>query len=167
MKLFFATAALILLAGPASLAAGKQKPQDPGSPQRAIGKIVYVFTGAVDDGQAANLGVATSVNCTDFGPGGTKLEFVTTKYNLTTVDDFTTGLLGNGATYTYSTHGAFLYAEDHSAPGGAFLDQGRITVRSTNTNVVCTATVEDAASASPIGWQLHGIRFNPVVGTQE
>jgi hypothetical protein len=47
------------------------------------------------------------------------------------------------------------------------INQGVIGVSATNNNMVCTAQVLDASAAVPSGIDLHGIRLNPIQGTQE
>jgi hypothetical protein len=47
------------------------------------------------------------------------------------------------------------------------MDQGTIAVGATTTEIVCTANMVNAASATPTGFDLHGIRYNPSPGSAE
>jgi hypothetical protein len=64
-----------------------------------------------------------------------------------------------------STHPTTIFIESNLATGT--FSQGTTAIAATSINVICTAMIVDAASASPIGIALRGIRFNPIPGAQE
>lgn len=126
--------------------------------------IIYRFPGVRDNGGADNAGVATSFHCTNFSGVPENVRIV--------VRDFDGTLKGNMAfavthlsTLTVSTHPTALYSDAQLASGN--VAQGTAAIAATSINVICTAVTLDAASASPNGFALRGIRFNPVPGSQE
>ena len=68
---------------------------------------------------------------------------------------------------TKATHGT-VNIEDlpHIAPGVG-INQGTLAIAATSRDIVCTALVTDAATPTPHGVALRGIRFNPATGSQE
>jgi hypothetical protein len=128
-------------------------------------KLLYIFPGARDNGGAAGTGVAMSVHCTSFSPATEKLN-----YTVLNFDSSKKALLdlniGAGQTRTASSHDTVLYAEDLILNTGV-LNQGRVVIRATAANIVCTAHILDASAAVPNGIDLHGLRLNGVPNSQE
>jgi hypothetical protein len=128
-------------------------------------QAVYLFPGARDNGGGAGTGVATSVHCTNFSGATEKLLYVVLNFDSSTKANLNLNI-GQSQTRTASTHDTVLYAEDLILNTGV-VNQGVVGVSSTNINIVCTAQVLDAAAATPNGFELHGIRMNPLPGTSE
>jgi len=140
------------------------------APDRALGAIgdaeviLYRFTGVHDNGGASGTGVATTFHCTNFSGTGESIRIV--------VRDSVAGVVANTAitashlqTKTFTTHVVFLYGGSPLNTGAVM--QGTAAIAATSTSVVCTAMTIDAASTSPVGIALHGVRFNPIPGSQE
>jgi len=135
--------------------------------QAALGDaevIIYRFPGVRDNGGADNTGVATTFHCTNFSGVPETIRIV--------VRDFDSTLKANLpfvvihlATLTMSTHQTTFYSDGSLSAG--VVAQGTAAIAATSTNIICTAVTLDAASASPDGFALRGIRFNPVPGSQE
>ena len=51
--------------------------------------------------------------------------------------------------------------------GTGAINQGTAAIAATSINLICTAMTVDAASFSPVGISLRGIRFNPIPGSRE
>src|SRR5262245_3506833 len=126
--------------------------------------IIYRFPGVRDNGGADNAGVTTSFHFTNFSGVPETIRIV--------VRDFDGTLKANVpfvvihlATLTASTHPTALYSDATLATG--VVAQGTAAIAATSTNVICTAVTLDAASATPNGFALRGIRFSPVPGSQE
>ena len=128
-------------------------------------QVIYLFSGARDDGGGASDGVATSVHCTSFSGVSETLQFQARDFN-GTIKGNQTGAIGSSQTVTASTHAAFLYNNNIVLNTGS-LSQGTVGVLATSINIVCTAQVLDAGSNRPNGFTLNGTRFNPIPGTQE
>src|SRR5262245_7251000 len=127
--------------------------------------ILYRFPGVRDNGGAPNMGVATSFHCTNFS-GATEIIRIV-------IRQFSGALVVNTAfdiahleTVTASTHQNNLYSVSAVLGTGA-INQGTAAIAATSTNISCTAMTADAASFSPVGISLRGIRFNPIPGSQE
>jgi hypothetical protein len=127
-------------------------------------QVIYLFSGVKDNGGGAGVGVATSVHCTNFSGATENLQFVV-RDNSATVKADVTVTIGQAQTRTASTHGTSLYAEQLLQTGS--VGQGALGILSTSVNIACTAQILDASTAVPNGISLHGIRFNPIPGTQE
>ena len=128
--------------------------------------ILYRFPGVTDDGGGVRTGVATSFHCTNFSGVTETVRIVVRNEN--------DGLVANLAlnishlrTRTYTTHAVVLYGGPIAVLNTGLILQGSAAIAATSTSVVCTAMTIDAASASPVGIKLHGVRFNPIPGTQE
>ena len=125
---------------------------------------VYRFSGVRDDGGAANAGTATTFHCTNFSGATESFRVQVRQYNGTVVGDNTRNLAHN-ETVTTSTHGTVAYFEDVALNTGLVF-QGSARIWATSPSIVCTASTIDAAAAAPHGVDLHGIRFNPIPGTE-
>ncbi|HYU11796.1 MAG TPA: hypothetical protein VEK82_04415 [Stellaceae bacterium] len=141
-------------------------PAHPASP--GVGdplNTLYIFPGVRDSGEADNTGVATSIHCSNFSSVLEKIQYIVLNYDgHTKVNSI--GNIGPAQTKTVSTHQTQLYFEDVALNTGA-IEQGVVGVSATNNNMVCTAQVLDASANVPRGIDLHGIRLNPIPGTQE
>jgi len=120
--------------------------------------IIYRFPGVRDDGGAADVGVATVFNCTNFSGAVENIRFVTRRFNGT--------LLVNNVfnSVTVATHSNAAYGSQSLATGAV---EGTTAIAATSTSMVCTAMTIDAANPKPDGVALHGVRFSPIPGTQE
>ena len=129
--------------------------------------LLYLYSGVYDSGDAANTGSATSIHCSNFSGVDVNVQVV--------VYDTIAALKGNGAlaipnneSRTASTHLTNAYTEDQSFGfGTGTIRAGFALVVASSPYVVCSAQVVDAAAQNPIGFSLHGIRYNPIPGTQE
>jgi hypothetical protein len=127
--------------------------------------ILYRISGVRDDGSNPDAGVATAFHCTNFSGVTETIRIV--------IRDFDATLLGNTAfninhleTKTAVTHPTVAYIEDETLlPVGIAVEQGSAAIAATSRNITCTAMTVDAASASPVGVSLQGIRFSPAPGT--
>jgi hypothetical protein len=126
---------------------------------------IYRFTGVRDDGGAATAGVATSFHCTNFSGANENLRIQIRNYLGTVAKDITF-VLAHNRTFTMSTHATNAFAEDSFLDTGV-VNQGSARIWATSTSVICTASTIDAAASVPYGVDLHGIRFNPIPGTEE
>jgi len=122
--------------------------------------ILYRFPGVLDSGGLT----ATAFHCTNFSGVMETIRIV--------VRDQNAGVVANASfnvphlqTITVVTHPVILYAAAILFTGG--ISQGTAAIAATSTSLVCTAMTIDAASGSPQGIALHGVRFNPIPGTQE
>jgi len=142
------------------------------APYRAFGAtgdpeiILYRFPGVTDNGGAAITGVATSFICTNFSGVAENFRIVVRDGNGGVVANRLVSNIPHLVTVTFSTHDTNLLLDSNLLTGA--VAQGTAAIAVTSTSVVCTAMIIDAASSSsPQGIALHGIRFNPVPGTQE
>jgi hypothetical protein len=127
--------------------------------------VLYVWSGAKDDGGATNVGVASSIHCSSFSNVSETLQWLV-KDNFGGVKANVTLNVTIGQTLTASTHGTTAYSESLFLNTGT-LAQGSMAVLATSTSIFCTAQVLDASLSVPTGMSLHGIRFNPIPGTSE
>jgi hypothetical protein len=130
--------------------------------QAAVGdplQVLYIIPGVRDDGGAAGTGTATAVHCTSFSSVTEKLQFAVLAYNGATLSNMSVNVVASG-TRTAVTHDTNLYNEDLYLNTGN-VDQGVVVVFATSQNVVCSAmTMAASATTTPLGFQLHGVRFN-------
>src|SRR5262249_28369224 len=126
--------------------------------------IVYRFPGVLDSGGADNTGTTTSFHCTNFSGVTENIRIV--------IRDAIGGLkvnfpfaISHLATLSLSTKGTVLYAQ--TTLGTRSGTQVTAAIAATSINIICTAVTLDAASASPVGFALRGIRFNSAPGSQE
>jgi hypothetical protein len=128
--------------------------------------LIYRFPGVRDDGGAANAGVATVFNCTNFSGATENVRFVTRGINGNLTTNFFQPI-AHLATLAASTHPAFAYFGGTLNLGTGLIEHGTTAIAATSINVICTAMVIDASTAAPIGVALRGIRFSLVPGSQE
>jgi hypothetical protein len=122
---------------------------------------IYVASGVYDDGDVDDAGIATSVHCSNVSGQSAQVRVLV-------LDDFggveaaETRIIFNGATRTFSTHGAS-FLETPLNTGS--VTQGVVNVESTQSAVFCSAMIVDAAS-SQNGVALHMVRVNAHPGAQ-
>jgi hypothetical protein len=172
-----AAAALAVGISSAVVAANSGKPSAEGLPPHTRNSgsgtaafpsstTIYIIPGVVDDGGALDVGIATSVTCTNVSGVPVNIRVAAFQSDGVKKGDHTLVGVPNTGVRTFSTHLTNVYADD-SVLGTSVLSQGVFNVEATNAAVFCTATVEDAASNSPSGWDLHVIRVNAAPGTVE
>jgi hypothetical protein len=127
---------------------------------------IYIIPGVVDDGGAANAGVASTVTCTNVSGVNVNIRVAAFTSSGTNVGDATLNNIPNAGVRTFSTHATTFWNEDAGLNTGE-ITQGLFNVEATNANVFCTGTVESASSASPLGWDLHVVRVNGAAGVVE
>lgn len=137
---------------------------------RAVGdpqKLIYRIAGVRDSGDVSNVGVATTIHCTNFGPVAETVRYVIRTANGTVVANvFKT--IDAGATEAASTHFTAMVDEDGVLAPGVSINPGSAVIFTTSPQkVICSAMIVDAASAAPQGIALHMVRFNPISNTQE
>jgi hypothetical protein len=127
--------------------------------------LIYKFAGVRSSG-VNDTGVATSFVCTNFNTVAETVRVRLRDSGGTIVTDVPVNIVSLG-TVTYSTNATLVFTEViMGAP--AISAAGSAEITATSRRVSCTAMLVDAANAgSPIGIALHGIRFLPVLNTQE
>jgi hypothetical protein len=111
-----------------------------------------------------NAGTATVIHCTSFS-GAEEMVRLTIRNWDNALLVQTSYSIGVQRTATASTHFTAFFSEDLSLFSTAtVVDQGYIAVHATSTNILCSAQVVDAASATPNGWALPRVRFNNMSG---
>jgi hypothetical protein len=125
---------------------------------------IYVGTGAVDDGGGFNLGIATSINCSNVSGVSAQVRITVRRFS-GPVEGSVTFTLLHGGTRTASTHSEATFDLDFNLATGPVF-QGLIQVYSTQSGVFCNAIVTDAADAGN-GFNLGMVRLNPHPGTME
>ena len=128
-------------------------------------QILYFYSGVHDSGGAANTGRATSIHCSNFSGVPVAVQFLVYAPNSNVLAN-QTAIIGHTGTVTAATKFTGIYIEDLNLNTGA-LSAGLAAVVGSNPYVVCTAQVLDAGAVVPVGFALHGVRFNPIAGTQE
>jgi hypothetical protein len=126
---------------------------------------IYRFTGMRDNGGAANTGLATAIHCMNFSVATESLRIKVFQYTGAAVKDATFNIPSN-YTFTFVTHPVTTFGWDANLATG-ILNQGSARIWATSQSFVCTASSFDAGSTVPYGLDLHGIRFNPIPGTEE
>ena len=130
--------------------------------------LVYRISGLRDDGSAAFAGVASAVTCTLYSGVNEDLVVAVRNFlgNLVTAQTYSN--LVPFRTFTVVTHSQSTFASDAVLPSaGTIIDQGTFAIASTTTAISCTAEILNAATLYPLGWDLHGTRYNPDPGSQE
>jgi len=125
--------------------------------------IIYRFPVVADNG-GTNSGIATVFHCTNFSGVQESLRIVVRATDGTLVGNFSQPI-NHLQTLTLATHATAIYFETVVSMGPIL--QGSAAIAATSVNVVCTAMTLDASTFSPVGFPLHGIRFNPIPGSQE
>ena len=125
---------------------------------------IYVGTGVVDDGSAANTGVATSFNCSNVSGVSAEVRFLVLG-PFGAVEGNMTTTVPHGGTTTASTHLTASYSTNVPLATGV-VSQGAVNIESTQSGVFCNAIVTDAADAGN-GFDINMVRVNPHPGTVE
>jgi hypothetical protein len=134
------------------------------APALADPPAIYVFPFLRDDGSPANNGVATAVHCFNFGTAAT-LQFVV-RNNVGTIISNVMQSANQFQTITVVTHTVEAFGSDLALNSG-LVDRGVLGIASNSSNIACTAGVLAANSTNPNGIVLHGLRLNPIPGTEE
>jgi hypothetical protein len=128
-------------------------------------QLLYFYSGLVDSGAPANIGSASAIHCSNFSGVSVAVQWVVFSFQGTLVANAVL-IIPHQGTRTVATHQTSAYAEDLVLNTG-FLAQGLAAVVASNPAIVCTAQVLDASALAPTGIALHGVRYNPIPGTQE
>jgi len=140
-----------------------------GESQAAVGdplKVLYLWSGVMDDGGPANNGTVTAVQCTSFSGVTETLQFPVKDAAGTLKGANSTINIASSGTVTAVTHPSQAFTANLNLAVTSAV-QGTIAVLATSVNIVCTAQVGQASSTAPTGYMLHGARFNPIPGAQE
>lgn len=129
-------------------------------------KLIYRTSGVRDTGSAGNVGTATSFHCTNLSKVSEKLRIRVLNFNGGLISDLSF-TIASAQTFTASTHGTAVFSEDSFMSTGKVINQGVAAIISTTVNMICSAMIVDAASATPNGFALHLVRFNALPGTME
>ena len=127
--------------------------------------IIYRFPGVQDDGGNPSIGIATVFHCTNFSGETETLRFVVRTVNGTILANLPY-TLPHLVTQTLGTHTVAAYPA-MAGLGTGPVNSGTVAIAATSTNIVCAAMTIDAGNPKPTGIAMHGIRFNPVTGSQE
>jgi len=168
IKLVVTAAALVLsvtvLAGGAERTEGQAPVLDP----RAFPNLtqIYVASGVLDGGGAANTSSATVILCTNFTANTQQIRYLVRDLRAAVVANITIPI-GGLVTITAATHLTAAFLENLELSPGTIIAQGSLRIFATAPQITCTVQVIDAASATPIGVPLHMVRHNAWPGTQE
>ena len=128
---------------------------------------IYVGSGVFDTGTAANIGMATSIHCSNVSGQSVQVRVLILGDNGSVVDSLTLTLV-HGATTTFSTHQTSIFNDTVGDLSTGAVNQGVVNVEATNSAVFCTAAVIDAEGFPPVfSMPLHLVRVNPHPGTVE
>jgi len=126
--------------------------------------IIYRFPGVRETGGVAGTGVATVFHCTNFSGVTETLRIVIRSASGALLTNTPIGI-AHLETRTIATKPTVLFSTTTVDTG--IVAQGTAAIAATTTSFICTAMIVDAASSSPNGISLRGIRFSPVPGSQE
>ena len=127
---------------------------------------IYVASGVTDNNAAAQLGVATSIHCTNWTAATQQLRFLIRNFDGGIKSNTTQPLVSLG-TFTASTHYTAAYVENAHLSPFQGISQGSLRIFATAAQITCTAQVIDASSITPLGVPLHLVRHNAWPGSQE
>jgi hypothetical protein len=128
---------------------------------------IYVGSGVRDDGSADNMGVATSIHCSNVSGVSVQVRTLVLN-NLGSVRGSLIVSLAHGETFTFSTHQTVIFLDAEGDLAASFVEQGVVNVEATNSAVFCTADRVDAQNSPPVFMSpLHLVRVNPHPGTVE
>jgi hypothetical protein len=137
---------------------------------RAVGdpqKLIYRIAGIRDTGDAANVGVATTIHCTNFSLVAETVRYLLKRTNGDVVANVSK-TIDAGGTEAASTHFTAMVDEDGVLAPGVSINPGSAFIFTTSPQkVICSAMIVDAAATVPQGISLHMVRFNPITNTQE
>lgn len=136
------------------------------SPQAATDplKIIYRVPGIRSDAAGSNSGSATTFLCTNYSSTEEKFEIRIFKSGISnpTIFEF---ILPSRTAEVVSTKGTVAFSE-LILPIGE-LELAMAVIHSSTTNLHCSAMVHNAATAAPVGINLHMVRFNAHPGSVE
>jgi hypothetical protein len=127
---------------------------------------IYIIPGVRDDGGGTNAGIATTVNCTNVSGIPVNIRVLAFNYFGDKKADETYTSIAHTQNLSVSTHFTAFFTAENSLSTGP-MEPGVIDIEATNAAVFCAASVEDAATTSASGWDLHMVRVNAAPGTQE
>jgi hypothetical protein len=148
----------------AALAIGMAAPASAGINDPEV--IIYRYPGVYDNNAPGGVGIATVFMCTNFSGATEVIRFVT-RDNFGSIASNKSVAVEHVRTKTASTHVSFSFTFNDLDLATGQVTQGTTAIAATSINVVCTAMIVDAANAKPSGVALHGIRLNPIPGSQE
>ena len=126
---------------------------------------IYVGSGVKDTGGNDDVGIATTLMCTNVSGQIATLRFVVLSVDGAVEGSDTIAVL-HGRTQTVSTRGTVVFSE--VSLGTDAIAQGAVNIESTQSGVFCTAMIVDAAATIPtFSVDLRLIRVNPHPGTVE
>ncbi len=170
MKSLFVAIAAATLAATISAEAGQRARVDGAAPAAIAPsttfpalRTIYVAAGVNDSGDAANVGTATSVLCSNLSGQTAQIRWHFFNELGAVAGTFALNL-NNLRTWTVSTHATFF---GEQALGTGSIYQGMVIVQSNQSAFDCTAMIVDAAGPVANGVQLHMVRYNPHPGTVE
>src|SRR5262245_46010674 len=108
--------------------------------------LIYRFPGVLDDGSAANVGIATVFHCTNFSGATETLRLVTRSADGTLKSNVPL-TINHLQTLAPATHIPFSYIVINMTTN--FIAQGTTAIAATSINIICTAMTIDAANAKP------------------
>jgi hypothetical protein len=124
---------------------------------------IYVVADVYDDGSGTNLGVATSVHCSNVSGQSAQVRVLVLPTTGGTVAGVATRTVAHEDTQTFSTHDTGMSNEANLNAGFV---QGLFNIESTQSAVFCSAMVVSAVDAEE-GVALHMVRVNGHPGTVE
>jgi hypothetical protein len=128
---------------------------------------IYIGSGVYDDGSDDGSGEATSIHCSNVSGVAVQVRALVLSFSGSVEGSLTTDL-AHGATFTFSTHNVFIFADSTGVLNTGQVTQGVVNVEATNSAVFCTAVVVDAAGKPPVFMSpLHLVRVNAHPGTVE
>jgi hypothetical protein len=128
---------------------------------------IYFASGAVDNSNTSQLGVATIVSCSNLSGQTASVRYQFRAANGTLLAGGTL-LLASLAQQYVTTQGGVDFVTPIDIQTGPFLG-GTVQILSTQSAIYCSAMLvhADGASSGPAGVALHMVRLNPHPGTVE
>jgi hypothetical protein len=123
-------------------------------------RLRYIISGAIDSGEATNVGTATVLNCTNLSNVSEILRFRVFHGPDGAVLANVSYTVASRVTITVPTHNTAAF-DGEQLPGlidGTPLTRGHIRVLSTTNKIACSAHIVDAASETPSGMALHVVK---------
>jgi len=129
---------------------------------------IYVGSGVTDSGLGTDLGVATSIHCSNVSGVSVQVRVLILNAAGAIAGTPRTLTLAHGATQTFSTTQTVVFADAAGDMATFGVQQGVVNVEATNAAVFCTAAVIDAANFTPVfSMPLHMVRINGHPGAEE
>ena len=128
---------------------------------------IYVGSGVYDDSDAANLGQATSMHCSNVSGVAVQVRALVLRGDGSVAGSLTVPL-AHGRTFTFTTHPTTIFDDLDGNLNTGFVQQGVVNIEATNSAVFCTAVNVDAGNFKPIYMSpLHLVRINGHPGAEE